>query len=98
LEDVPYLTSDLLSDPSDPLDSDLREQPRSLLIPGGGAVALELGQMFARFGTQVTLLTRGRTILSGYEPEIAESLTAILREEGLGLVTGAEVQGGRKVR
>jgi mercuric reductase len=97
LADVSYLTSDLLGDPSDPLDSELREQPRSLLILGGGAVALELGQMFARFGTQVTLLMRSRTILSGYEPEIAQSLTAILREEGLGLVTGAEVQSAEPV-
>jgi mercuric reductase len=97
LVDVPFLTSDLLSDPSDPLETALRDQPRSLLILGGGAVALELGQMFARFGTQVTLLTRGRTILSGYEPEIAESLTAILREEGLSVVTGAEVRSVRQV-
>jgi mercuric reductase len=97
LTDVSYLTSDVLSDPSDPVQSELREQPRSLLILGGGAVAVELGQMFARFGTEVTLLTRGRTILSDYEPEIAESLTAILREEGLSVVTHATVQSVRQV-
>src|SRR5579875_771363 len=48
---VPYLTSDLLSSPDDPWETELREQPRSLLILGGGYIALELGQMFARFGT-----------------------------------------------
>src|SRR2546421_10328666 len=91
LSDVPYLTSDLLSSADDPWGRELREQPRSLLILGGGYIALELGQMFARFGTEVTLVTRGSTILSGYEPEIAEALTEILQEEGLRIVTGAQV-------
>jgi mercuric reductase len=93
LSDVPYLTSDLLSSADDPWGTELREQPRSLLILGGGYIALELGQMFARFGTQVTLVTRGPRILSGYEPEIAEALTEILQEEGLRIVTGAQVRG-----
>ena len=91
LSDVPYLTSDVLSSADDPWGTELHEQPRSLLILGGGYIALELGQMFARFGTEVTLVTRGSTILSGYEPEIAEALTEILQEEGLSIVTGAQV-------
>src|SRR6266849_6400459 len=95
LTDVPYLTSDLLSSADDPWKTELREQPHSLLILGGGYIALELGQMFARFGTQVTLVTRGSTILSGYEPEIAAALTMILLEEGLRIVTGAQVRGVR---
>jgi len=95
LVDVPYLTSDLLGSADDPWGRELREQPRSLLILGGGYIALELGQMFARFGTEVTLVTRGKRILSGYEPEIAEALTEILQEEGLRIVTGAQVRGVR---
>src|SRR6266699_638796 len=91
LSDVPYLTSDLLSSADDPWGTELHEQPRSLLILGGGYISLELGQMFARFGTEVTLVTRGSTILSGYQPEIAEALTEILQEEGLSIVTGAQV-------
>jgi mercuric reductase len=71
----------------------LREQPRSLLILGGGYIALELGQMFARFGTNVTLLTRGSTILSGYEPEIAGALTELLQEEGITIITQAQARG-----
>lgn len=97
LADVPYLTSDLLSSADDPWETELREQPRSLLILGGGSIALELGQMFARFGTQVTLVTRGKSILSGYEPEIAEALTQILQEEGLRIVTSAQVRGVERV-
>jgi len=92
LSDVPYLTSDLLSAADDPWETELREQPRSLLILGGGYIALELGQMFARFGIEVTLVTRGKSILSDYEPEIAEALTKILQEEGLHIVTGAQVR------
>ncbi len=93
LSNVLYLTSDLLSSGDDPWGTELREQPSSLLILGGGYIALELGQMFARFGTQVTLVTRGKSILSDYEPEIAEALTRILQEEGLRIVTSALVRG-----
>jgi mercuric reductase len=92
LSETPYLTSDLLSSQE---EMELTKLPRSLLILGGGYIALELGQMFARFGTQVTLVTRGSTILSGYEPEIVETLTEILQEEGLRIVTGAQVRGVR---
>jgi mercuric reductase len=92
LANVPYLTSYLLSSSDDPWGTELREQPRSLLILGGGSIALELGQVLARFGTQVTLITRGSSILSSYEPEIAEILTRILQEEGLRIVTETQVR------
>ena len=92
LSETPYLTSDLLTSQE---NLELTELPRSLLILGGGYIALELGQMFARFGSQVTIVTRGPSILSGYEPEIAESLTEILREEGLQIVTKAQARSVR---
>ncbi len=63
----------------------LRKLTASVAIP-------QLGQMFARFGTEVTLLTRGKSILSGYEPEIAEALTETLQEEGLRIVTAAQIR------
>ena len=93
LDEVPYLTSDLLSAGDDPWHTRLREQPRSLLILGGGYIALELGQMFARFGTRVTLVTRGSRILSGYEPEIAGALTELLQKEGITIISRAQVRG-----
>lgn len=92
LADTPYLTSDLLSSAEDPRGTELRELPRSLIILGGGYIALELGQMFARFGTRVTLVTHGTSILTGYEPEITSALTGILHNEGLQIITGAQVQ------
>jgi mercuric reductase len=66
----------------------LEQQPRSLLVIGGRAVALELGQTFARLGTQVTILQRSPRILPEHEPEISAALADYLREEGLVIHTG----------
>ncbi len=88
LDQISYLTSDLLtSDES----QELKELPESLVVIGGGYIALELGQMFHRFGTQVTILERNQAILPNYEPEVSEALTFALQEEGLQIVTGAQV-------
>lgn len=88
LDHVPYLTSDLLTSDE---GQELKELPESLVIIGGGYIALELGQMFHRFGTRVTILERNQVILPNYEPEVSEALTFSLREEGLQIVTGAQV-------
>lgn len=90
LHQVPYLTSDLLTS-DEPVE--LRELPQSLLIVGGGYIALELGQMFQRFGTEVTLLERNRQLLAhGYEPEIGQTIQQILRDEGIRVLTEASVE------
>lgn len=88
LRDTPYLTSDLLTSHE---DIELTELPASLIILGGGYIALELGQMFARFGTRVTILARGERILSAYEPEIAQSVADVFRGEGITVHTKAKV-------
>lgn len=89
LEEVPYLTSDLLTS-DEPME--LKALPTSLLIVGGGYIALELGQMFHRFGTEVTILERSAQLLArGYEPEVGLALTEILTEEGLRVVADASV-------
>ncbi len=89
LDQVPFLTSDLLT-----IDEtqELKELPESLVIIGGGYIALELGQMFHRFGTRVTVLERSLVILPNYEPEVSEALTFALRQEGLQIVTDASVE------
>jgi mercuric reductase len=92
LRDVPYLTSDLLTSEE---DLELTELPSSLVVIGGGYIAVELGQMFSRFGSTVTILERGERLLSHYEPEIGLALGAILREEGLDVQTRARVTGVR---
>ena len=64
----------------------LDEQPRSMIVMGGGYVGCELAQMFARLGTEVTLVTRSRLLLEA-EPEIAAALTDALRGEGITVLT-----------
>jgi len=96
LSNTPYLTSDLLTSLE---DMELKELPESLIIVGGGYIALELGQMFSRLGTEVTILERGERVLSAYEPEITQSVMAVFREEGITLHTHAsisQVQGDTK--
>ena len=87
LDGVPYLTSDLLT-----VDEphELRALPRSLLVIGGGYIALELGQMFSRLGTEVTLLERSTQLLAhGYEPEVGQSIGEILTREGVRVLLNA---------
>jgi mercuric reductase len=93
LETVPYLTSDLLTN-DEPME--LTECPKSLLIVGGGYIALELGQMFSRFGAEVTIVERNPQLLAhGYEPETGQTIGAIFAEEGIRVVTGATVRAVR---
>lgn len=89
LAETPSLTSDLLTSQE---AHELTELPPSLVIVGGGYIALELGQMFARFGAEVTILEPSRRILPRYEPEIAYRLTDILREEGLRVLPSAQAR------
>jgi mercuric reductase len=92
LDRVPYLTSDLLT-ADEP--QELFELPPSLIIVGGGYIALELGQMFRRLGSAVTILERGPVILRDHEPVVGETLAALLRAEGIDLRTNAQA---RRVR
>ena len=94
LKTVPYLTSDLLT-VDEPLE--LRELPKSLLIIGGGYIALELGQMFSRLGTVVTILERsGQLLTHGYDPEVGRSIGEVLGQEGLQMLFSATPQSTRQ--
>lgn len=64
--------------------------PKSLVILGGGVIALEMGQMFARFGTRVTIVERSERILKEFDPRLTTIFADILAGEGLELVPGAE--------
>ena len=65
--------------------------PESVLVLGGGPVGLEFAQVFARFGSAVTLVEAGQRILAPSEPEASEVLTGVLRAEGIDVRTGAGV-------
>ena len=57
--------------------------PEHLLILGGGYIGLEFGQMFRRFGAQVTILDTGSQLLEREDPDIAYCMADILREDGI---------------
>jgi pyruvate/2-oxoglutarate dehydrogenase complex dihydrolipoamide dehydrogenase (E3) component len=83
LDDVPFWTThEAIA--ADPL-------PESLIILGGGAVGCELGQLFSRFGTKVTIVEGGPRLLSKEEPEASTVLKSVLESEGITVVTGEHV-------
>ena len=83
LTNTGYLTSD------DALD--LPRQPSSLIVLGGGAVAVELAQFFQRMGTQVTLVQRSPTLLKEFDQDVAREVEAALRAEGMKIYTGTRL-------
>ena len=57
--------------------------PEHLLVIGGGYIGLEFGQMFRRFGSQVTIVQRGGNLLAREDPDVADAVAGIMREDGL---------------
>ncbi|MDR4478572.1 MAG: FAD-dependent oxidoreductase [Nitrospira sp.] len=84
LDEAGYLTSDELLD--------VRRSPASLLVLGGGLVAVEFAQFFARIGTKVTMLQRGATLLSDMDEDIGQALAAAFQDEGIDVITGVSFQ------
>ena len=84
LEAEDYLTSDTILD--------LRRPPDSLLVLGGGPVAVELGQFFSRIGTKVTILQRSATLLSNMDEDVGRALEASFREEGIEVITNVSLR------
>ncbi|MCU1474437.1 NAD(P)/FAD-dependent oxidoreductase [Amnibacterium sp.] len=66
------------------------EAPASLVIVGGGVVACEMATVYASLGATVTMLVRGRGLLSGMEPFAGELVTDALRQRGVDVRFGAE--------
>jgi mercuric reductase len=71
---------------------DTKELPRELMVLGGRYVALELGQMFARLGSRVTIVQRSDQLLPGEDSDIAHSLRALLEKEGIHVRVGQQVE------
>jgi pyruvate/2-oxoglutarate dehydrogenase complex dihydrolipoamide dehydrogenase (E3) component len=83
LNEVGYLTSDTALS--------LRQLPTSLIVLGGGPVALEFAQFFHRLGTRVTLIQRSAHVLREADVDVAHELEAALRQEGMTILTGTEI-------
>ncbi len=94
IDEVGYLTSDTLWN--------LREQPRRLLILGGGPIGSELTQAFARLGSQVTQVEMMPRIMAREDEDVSEAVMARFIREGIDVRIGTKakaftVEDGEKV-
>ena len=85
LAEVSYYTSDTIWQ--------IREQPKRLLVIGGGPVGCELGQAFQRLGTQVTIVQRNSRLLVKENTEVSKYIADQLTKEGVQLLLSHELSG-----
>ncbi len=64
----------------------MKKLPKSLVVIGGGVIAVELGQMFHRFGCRVTILEHGSGLLPAVDRDLAGTLQDLLVAEGIKVV------------
>ena len=83
LEAVPHVTSDTVMR--------VPEQPRRLVVLGGGFIGVELGHVFDALGSEVTIVTRGPSLLTDQDDEVAAAATAAYRARGITVHTDATV-------
>jgi pyruvate/2-oxoglutarate dehydrogenase complex dihydrolipoamide dehydrogenase (E3) component len=84
LDSVPTLNSTTIME--------VDKLPEHLLVLGGSYVGLEFAQMFRRFGSQVTVVQRGKQLLSREDSDLAEAVAEIMRDEGIEVLLGASPQ------
>jgi pyruvate/2-oxoglutarate dehydrogenase complex dihydrolipoamide dehydrogenase (E3) component len=81
---------------------ELEALPDHLLILGGGYIGLEFGQLFRRFGSRVTIVQCAGQLLTGEDPDIAEEISKILRQDGVEVMLNAKTthvgQTGESIR
>ena len=82
LDRVPFLTNSSMMD--------LDAAPPHLVIVGGSYVGLEFGQMFRRFGSDVTIIEMGPRLVSREDEEVSLAIQDILSQEGIGLRLNAK--------
>jgi pyruvate/2-oxoglutarate dehydrogenase complex dihydrolipoamide dehydrogenase (E3) component len=75
LKEAGFLTSESLFE--------IERAPRSVVMIGGGPIAIEMAQGFTRLGIRTTVLQKGPGILPRDEPDLVATLTRMLREEGV---------------
>jgi len=81
LQSVPFMDNASIME----LDS----VPEQLLILGGGYIGLEFGQLFRRFGSQVTIVHSRGQLLTREDPDVADEIATIFRQDGITLVLNA---------
>jgi pyruvate/2-oxoglutarate dehydrogenase complex dihydrolipoamide dehydrogenase (E3) component len=83
LDQVPFLDASSIQQ--------LDRLPGHLLVVGGSYIGLEFGQMFRRFGSQVSIVQRGPQLMDREDPDVAEAVREILVEDGLDVYLDADV-------
>ena len=84
LEEAGYLVSDSFME--------LNALPESLIVLGGGAMALELGQYAARMGVETSLIQRSEYVMSNQDPMVGEGLQKALSDDGVRVFTGTDLK------
>ena len=64
--------------------------PRHLVVVGGSYIGLEFGQMFRRFGSEVTILEMGPRLIQREDPDVSDTIAEVLAGEGIGLRLNAQ--------
>jgi pyruvate/2-oxoglutarate dehydrogenase complex dihydrolipoamide dehydrogenase (E3) component len=88
LAEVGYITSDHALT--------LQQLPKSLIVLGGGAIACELAQFFARFDVAVTQIQRSPQVLREYDEDAGAVVATVFRREGIRLFTGTTLLNARR--
>ena len=71
----------------------LPKVPKSMVVIGAGVIGLEMGSVYARLGTEVTVVEYLDAITPGMDAEVAKNFQKILSKQGLKFILGAAVQG-----
>jgi pyruvate/2-oxoglutarate dehydrogenase complex dihydrolipoamide dehydrogenase (E3) component len=79
--DVPVLDSTSIME--------LDQLPEHLIIVGGGYIGLEFGQMFRRFGSEVTIIQHSARLLTNEDEDVSDEVASILRDEGITVLTAS---------
>ena len=80
IDNVEYFTSDTIWD--------IREQPKNLLVLGGGPIGSELSQAFARLGSNVTQVERNKRLILKEDPEVSQMVLESFQNDGINVLVG----------
>ena len=80
IDNVEYFTSDTIWD--------IREQPKNLLVLGGGPIGSELSQAFARLGSNVTQVQRNKRLIPKEDPEVSQMVLESFQNDGINVLVG----------
>ncbi|QNK61215.1 mercuric reductase [Pedobacter sp. PAMC26386] len=83
IKEIKYLTSTSILE--------IKEVPEHLLVVGGGYIGLEFGQMFKRFGAEVTIMEQSSRLMPKEDDDVCEVMSGIFKEDGIKVLTETKV-------